>query len=309
LQEWITLLFFAGLASGTPIILAALGGLLCERAGVSNIALEGIMLIGAVSSFMVVHLTGNKFLALLVVLVACGLIGLLLGALTITFQSNQIVAGLAVVMFCTGLSSYLGKELVGQVAKNTFTAISIPLLGDIPFIGKILFQHNILVYGTFLLVFLIWFLLYRTKEGLNIRAVGDCPATADSLGVNVYATRYKYMVIGSMLPGLGGAYLSLAHTPSWSEGMTGGLGWIAVALVVLATWDPVKVIIGGFLIGIVTAFSFRMQALGIEVPSYFVRMIPYLLPIIVLMIATLRQKRKYSIAPRSLCIPYKREAR
>ncbi|CEP67467.1 ABC transporter, permease [Moorella glycerini] len=306
---WIATLA-AAITAGTPILYAALGEILAERAGVLNLGVEGMMLVGAVTGFMVAVRTGNPWLGFLVALLAAGLMAAIFAFLTITLRANQVVTGLALTMFGTGLSGFLGKPYVGIPLPLSFKPVAIPFLVDIPLIGPVLFRHDPLVYLTYILVPLLWYYFYRTRPGLNLRAVGENPAAADALGVNVFALRYFYVIIGGMLAGAGGAFLSLAYAPSWLENMTAGRGWIAVALVIFAVWDPVKALLGSYLFGGVDALTYTLQAATkIAIPSFFLKMLPYILTLVVLIIATRQTLVKHIGAPGALSIPYDREER
>ncbi|QGP91179.1 Branched-chain amino acid transport system / permease component [Neomoorella glycerini] len=306
---WIATLA-AAITAGTPILYAALGEILAERAGVLNLGVEGMMLVGAVTGFMVAVRTGNPWMGFLVALLAAGLLAAIFAFLTITLRANQVVTGLALTMFGTGLSGFLGKPYVGIPLPLSFKPVAIPFLANIPLIGPVLFRHDPLVYLTYVLVPLLWYYFYRTRPGLNLRAVGENPAAADALGVNVFALRYIYVIIGGMLAGAGGAFLSLAYAPSWLENMTAGRGWIAVALVIFAVWDPVKALLGSYLFGGVDALTYTLQAATkIAIPSFFLKMLPYILTLVVLIIATRQTLVKHIGAPGALSIPYDREER
>lgn len=295
----------AAVTAGTPILFAALGEILAERAGVLNLGVEGMMLVGAVSGFLVTVRTGSPWMGLLASLVAGGLMALIHAVLSVGLRSNQVVSGLALTLFGTGLSGYLGKPLIGVPAPSTFRAVSLPLLGDIPFLGPVLFTHDWLVYISYLLVPALWLFLYRTRPGLHMRSVGENPAAADAMGINVVGVRYLYTVVGGMLAGAGGAYLSLAYAPTWLENMTGGRGWIAVALVIFAGWNPLAALAGSYLFGGVDALGLRIQAVGTVVPSFFLSMLPYIFTILVLL-AGGRGRRRLT-APGALGLAYDRE--
>ncbi|WP_258360720.1 ABC transporter permease [Moorella sulfitireducens (nom. illeg.)] len=306
---WIATLA-AAITAGTPILYAALGEILAERAGVLNLGVEGMMLVGAVTGFMVAVRTGNPWMGFLVAMLAAGLLAAVFAFLTITLRANQVVTGLALTIFGTGLSGFLGKPYVGIPLPLSFKPVAIPILAEIPIIGPVLFNHNPLVYLTYILVPLLWYYFYRTRPGLNLRAIGENPAAADALGVNVFALRYIYVIIGGMLAGAGGAFLSLAYAPSWLENMTAGRGWIAVALVIFAVWDPVKALLGSYLFGGVDALTYTLQAATkIAIPSFFLKMLPYILTLVVLIIATRQTVVKHIGAPGALAIPYDREER
>lgn len=299
----------AAITAGTPLLFAALGEIFAERAGVLNLGVEGMMLTGAVTGFMVAVTTGNPWLGALGAVLAGGIISLIHAVLCVTMQANQVVSGLALTIFGTGLSGYLGKAYIGIPAPKTFTKFAVPLLSDIPFIGPVLFNQDALVYCSYLLVPIVWFYIYKTKHGLNLRAIGENPAAADAMGINVFTLRYFYVVLGGMLAGLGGAYLSLAYAPSWLENMTAGRGWIAVALVIFATWNPLKAVGGAYLFGGVDALGYRMQAMGLDISSFFLKMLPYIFTIIVLIFATTQTNKKNIGPPGALSLPYDREER
>ena len=305
---WIAILS-TGVVAGIPILLAALGEILTERVGVLNLGVEGMMLIGAVTGFMVTATTQDHWLGLAAAIIAGGLIAVIHAFLTITLRANQVVSGLALTIFCTGLSGYLGKAFIGIPLAQTFKPVLIPGLSEIPVLGKIFFQHDALVYISYALVGLLWFFLYRTTSGLKARAVGENPGAADAAGISVEKTRYLFVVIGGMLAGMGGAYLSLAYAPSWLENMTAGRGWIAVALVIFAMWDPAKAFLGSFIFGAIDVLGFHLQAAGILIPSFFLKMLPYVITIIVLILVTRETKTRRVATPGALGVPYCREER
>lgn len=298
-----------GIVAGTPLLFAALGELLSERAGVMNLGVEGMMLIGAVTGFAIDVYTHNQWLGILAAMLAGGLLALIHAFLTITLKANQVVSGLALTIFGTGLSAYLGKPLVGIPAPATFKAVAVPGLSQIPWLGPIFFKHDLLVYLSFVIVALFWFLLYKTKTGLIVRAVGENPGAVDAAGINVFRVRYLAVVMGGMLAGAAGAYLSLAYAPSWLENMTAGRGWIAVSLVIFAMWNPVRAIIGAYIFGAIDALGFHMQTVGVMIPSYFLKMLPYLFTFIILIVMTRETKNRRVATPDALGLPYSREER
>ncbi len=299
----------AAVIAGTPLLYAALGEILAERAGVLNLGVEGMMLAGAVCGFMVTVQSGNHWLGLLSAVAAGGLMALIHAFLSVTLKANQVVSGLALTIFGTGLSGYLGKSYVGIPSPDIFEKLQVPILSKIPVLGKVLFNNDALVYISLILVIVVWFFLYYTNAGLKLRSVGENPAAADSAGVNVFLVRYLYVIIGGMLAGAGGAYLSLAYAPAWLEQMTAGRGWIAVALVIFAVWDPFKALIGAYIFGGIDALGFRLQAMGVMIPSFFLKMLPYLFTIFVLIIASREVYKKRVGAPSALTLPYDREER
>lgn len=299
----------AAITAGTPILFAALGEIFTERSGILNLGVEGMMLVGAVSGFMVAIKTGNPWFGVIGAMIAGGLLSSIHALLTVTLKANQVVSGLALTIFGTGLSGYIGRSLIGQPLENSFEAQPLGFLADIPYLGPILFNQDPLVYLSFIMVPIAWFFIFRTRMGLNLRSVGENPAAADSLGVSVSKTRYLYTIVGGMLAGLGGAYLSLAYAPAWMENMTAGRGWIAVALVIFAAWNPLYALVGAYMFGAISALGFRMQVLEITISPYFLSMLPYICTILVLIIVTRRSQTSGVGAPKALGLSYDREER
>jgi simple sugar transport system permease protein len=299
----------AAIRSGTPVLFATLGEIFTERAGVLNLGLEGMILTGAVFGYAVNHYTGNLMYGVFAGVLAGGIISLIHAFLTVTLRANQVVSGIALTIFGTGLSGLFGKNLVGIPATG-FQPWPVPFLSDIPIIGSVLFNQDILVYFSYIFVPLCWYYIFKTKAGLYMRSVGENPRTADSLGINVTGIRYLYVFIGGLLCGLGGVYLSLAYTPMWVQDMSAGRGWIAVALVIFATWNPVRAAFGAYLFGGVDALQLRIQATGLaSIPAPLLKMLPYIFTILVLLLASRGSIRKKLGAPASLGIPYVREER
>jgi simple sugar transport system permease protein len=237
------------------------------------------------------------------------MLALIHALLTVTLKANQVVSGLALTIFGTGLSGYLGKDLLGLPLSNSFKSVKLDFFSEIPVLGPILFNQDPLVYLSFALVLLLWIILFRTRAGLNLRAVGENPGAADSLGVSVSKTRYLYTILGGMLAGIGGAYLSLAYAPSWMENMTAGRGWIAVALVIFARWNPLYALMGAYMFGAIDALGFRIQTFEWSISPYFLSMLPYLFTIIVLIASTRRLRTGGVGAPQALGVAYNREER
>jgi simple sugar transport system permease protein len=298
-----------GIIAGTPLLFAALGELISERAGVMNLGVEGMMLVGAVTGFAFVVYTHNLWAGIVAAMLAGGLMGLIHAFLTISLKANQVVSGLALTIFGTGLSAYLGKPLIGVPAPVTFQAVIIPHLSKIPWLGPIFFSQDMLVYLSFAMVALFWFVLYKTKTGLILRAVGENPGAVDAAGINVFKVRYLSVIIGGMLAGVGGAYLSLAYAPSWLENMTAGRGWIAVALVIFAMWNPLRALIGAYIFGTIDALGFHLQTMGVMIPSFFLKMLPYIFTLIILIVLTRETKHRRVATPEALGLPYSREER
>src|SRR5512136_4491 len=251
----------AGVASGTVLLFATIGEIFAERSGVMNLGVEGMMLIGAMSAFSVTVSTGNPWLGLLVAMLAAGLLSQIHAFLTITLQSDQVVSGLALTFLGTGISLVLGEGLSKAGTIALLPVITLPLLSQIPIIGPILFTNqNILVYVGYLLVPIAWYIINRTRPGLHLRSVGEYPAAADALGINVYRLRYLYVVVCGLMAGLAGATISLAISPGWfSELTTSGQGWIAVGLVIFAQWDPWRGAAGGYMFGAIRRLILDLQ--------------------------------------------------
>lgn len=302
-------IFNAAIVSATPILYAALGEIFAERSGVLNLGVEGMMLVGAVCGFLAVVNSNSLWLGVGSAVAAGALLGIIFAFLTVTLQANQVVSGLAMTLFGTGFSGFLGKPVIGIPAPVSFQKLQLPVLSKIPVLGPVLFNHDVLVYLLYLLIPIAWIAIYRSRAGLDLRSVGENPGAVDAVGLNVAALRYFYVALGGALAGLGGAYLSLAYAPAWLENMTAGRGWIAVALVIFATWDPVRAMLGALLFGGVDVLGLRMQAIGITIPSFFIRMLPYIFTIIVLIIATGGFKKANNSMPGALGLPYDREER
>ncbi|MEW6727264.1 ABC transporter permease [Desulforudis sp. 1088] len=307
--DFLIALLATAVTAGTPLLFAALGEILAERSGVLNLGVEGMMLVGAISGFMVAFATGNPWAGVVTAVAAGGAMASIHAFLSVTLRANQVVSGLALTLFGTGLSGYIGKVMVGNPLPAAFKPVHLPVLSDLPLLGPVLFRQDALVLLSYLLVPLLWLLIYRTRAGLNLRAVGENPAAADSMGVNVFATRYLYVIAGGMLAGLAGAYISLAYVPTWMEGMTAGRGWIAVALVIFATWNPIYALVGSYIFGGIEALGFRLQVLDIAVSPYFLKMLPYLATVFVLVLVSKRNALTRIGAPGALGLPYDREER
>ncbi len=303
-------LLAAGIRLAVPVLLAVLGEIITERAGVLNLGLEGVMLVGGLAGFMVAYgLEHGAGLPLVGAWVGLGagllagmLMGLLMAVMTVTFRADQVVAGVTLVLFGQGLTTYIYRQQFASLTARV-TGLEdwpIPLLSKIPVLGEVLFTHNVMVYLSVALVYLCWFLLFRTYWGLQIRAVGENPAAADTSGIDVKRTRYASLLLGSALVGLGGAVLTVAQLHLFREGITTGRGWIAVALVFFARWRPVRALWGALLFGLADALQFRIQALGAkDLPYEFLLMLPYVLTLLVLLKRTRR-----SDVPAALGIPY-----
>lgn len=300
----------AAVGAAVPIAMAALGELLAERSGVLNLGVEGMMLVGAVTAFQVGDSSGNLWLALAIGGLAGALLASVHAFLCVTLRANQIVSGLALVIFGTGLATFIGKSIEGEPLDTDFTAISWGPLADIPVIGPVLFDQDPIVYATIALAVAIRLYLNRTRAGLSVRAVGESPATADTMGVAVIRLRYTHVILGGLFAGMAGAYLVLGQVPSWSQdGTTAGIGWIALALVVFASWKPMRVLLGAFLFGFARRANFWLQGEGVDIPAEFLSMLPYLLTIFVLVVWGTRDLRRRVGAPAALGVPYVRDER
>ncbi|QJC53435.1 ABC transporter permease [Paenibacillus albicereus] len=308
-MDFITLLLAAAIASGTPLLIATLGGILSERAGIIQLGTEGIMLMGAVSACLVYIRSGSLSLALFAAVLVSAVLGLVHAFLTVTLRANHIVSGLAMTLFGAGLSAYLGKPVAGQPLPGVFPKLDLPFLDGVPFLGPIFGRLDWFTWFSFALALGLHLLLHRTSLGLHLRAIGDNPATADVMGVSVQLSRYAYVIGGAVLIGLAGANMLLVYSPTWNEGMTAGRGWIAVALIIFARWNPLRAVLCAYFFGALDSIGFRIQLEGSLIPSYFLKMIPYVVTILVLMYLGWRGRGKPSGSPESLGLPYIREQR
>ena len=282
-MEAYALLIAATLNAGTVLAIAALGLLINEKAGVVNLGAEGMMLCAAIAGFATVVHTGNVWLGFLAGMAAGAFLSALFGALVIWLGTNQYATGLALTLFGTGFSAFAGIRY-GQEKLPEQTQYAIPFLGDIPLLGQALFRHHPMVYIAIVLMFgLIWF-LYRTRAGLVLRSVGESPESAHALGYPVRRIRLWAVMSGGALCGLSGAYLATIYTPLWVEGMVSGKGWIALALTTFATWRPARVLLGAYLFGGFTLLQLHLQGAGVEIPSQFLSMMPYIVTIVVLVL-------------------------
>ncbi len=323
----------SGVRLATPYLYAAIGEMLGQRSGVLNLGVEGQMLMGAFAAFYVTYVTGNLGWGLIAALAVGALMGLAMAFVTVHLQAQQGISGIGFYLFGLGLSDLLFQKLVGTVRTvsgfpkielpvlgqipflgeiqklvgtvrtvSGFPKIELPVLGQIPFLGEIFFQHNLLVYLAYLLVPLAWFVLYKTTLGLKIRAVGENPQAADSLGVSVARVRYFTIILGGMLSALGGASLSVGLLNVFQQNMTSGMGFIAVALVYFGAWSPLGVLLGAWIFSMINALQLWMQILGVPIPSDIAIMLPYVMTILVLVFAALRTR-----APSALTKPFTRE--
>lgn len=316
------LILQAGVASGTVLLFATIGEILAERSGVLNLGVEGMMLLGAMSAYSIATTYDSPALALMVAMAVAGVLSLLHGVVCIHLQADQVVSGLSLTLLGTGLSLIFGEGLSKAGTVALLPLLNVPLLDRIPVLGPVLFaNHNALVYVGYLLIPLAWVYINRTRPGLHLRAVGEHPAAADALGINVYRQRYLYVLIGGVLAGLAGATISLAVSPGWfSEMTTSGQGWIAIGLVIFAQWNPLRAALGSYAFGALRRLILDLQGpttlLGFRNPffynaylGFFLQMLPYAFTIIVLIVGSREAIRRRIGTPAALGVPYVREER
>ena len=308
----ISLFLQTSVQMGTHILFAIVGGIICEKVGNMNLGIEGMMLMGAAVGYKVACSTANPLLTVLAA-GAAGLVGALIYAfVTVTLRGNQVVTGLVLTIFGTGVAGFIGKEVsslsIPAKVINAFKPYDIPVLCDIPIIGKALFSQGIYVQLAIITAILAYLYIRKTRFGLNMRAVGENPAAADASGINVTLYKYVHVLLGGFLCGVGGAYLSRAFLTTWQDNVTAGTGWIAVALVIFSTWNPLKAIFAAYLFGMLKGLNFKMQGWGFTIPSQILEMLPYVATIVVLIFITLRKKRENQ-PPKALGDPYFREER
>ena len=308
-MDSVGLIIAVAISGGTPLLFAILGGILNEKAGVINLGTEGIMLFGAVISCIVFLQTDNLAITMLVSLLAAGGLGLIHAFLTITLRANQIVSGLAITLFGTGLSAYIGRSIAGVALPVSVPKVHLEFLESVPLLGKIFSNLDLFIWISVALAFILYFYMYKTSWGLHLKAVGDNPATSDVMGISVFKVRYLHVIFGSMLMGMAGYYLVMVYSPNWIEGMTSGRGWIAIALIIFARWHPLYALLCAYFFGGLDAIGFRMQLFDIALPSYFLKMIPYIATIVVLMFVGWKNRNRPSVQPKSLGDPYFREQR
>ncbi len=295
----ITTLLLVTIRAGTSLLYATIGEIYTERSGILNLGVEGMMMMGALTAFSVAYRTGNLLLGVSGAMVVGGTMALLHAFLSVSMRANQVVSGLSLTIFGTGFASFLGQRLgpvensfnLTGITGKKFSIIHIPFMEEIPIISAFL-QQDILTYLLYILVPLAWFYLYRTKNGLSLRSVGENPRTSAAMGIHVGKIRYLYTVLGGIFAGLGGAHLSLAYTPGWSENITGGRGWIVIALVIFSGWNPARSVFGAILFGGINAVQYRLQAAGTVIPASFLNMAPYLITVIVLTSMTILSRKK-----------------
>ena len=304
---------------GTHILFAILGGILCEKIGNLNLGIEGMMLMGAAVGYSAALATSSPLAAVAAAGFAGGAGAFIYGIITITLRGNQVVTGLILTIFGYGIAGFIGRSLAGKPLPDSvllaFAPVSVPLLGDIPVIGVVFFQHSPYVLAGMVSGLLLYIYFRFTRTGLNARAVGENPAVADAAGIPVILYKYIHVVLGGFFCGLGGAYLSLVFVPRWQENVTAGAGWIAVALIIFSTWNPLRAIFAAYLFGALRGLGFKFQNIDLSIAgtriffhSQLLDMIPYIATIVVLLIITRRRKKEYQ-APASLGMAYFREER
>jgi len=295
------------IAAGTPLLLGTLGEIVAERSGVLNLGVEGMMSVGAVGAFMVAMNTGSPWLGLIAAVAAGAALSLLHAFASVTLKVNQVVSGLALAMLGLGVSGLLGKPYMGRPQQAQLPIVKIPGLVDIPYLGTILFDKDPLFYMAVILGVLLWFLLAKTRWGVRVRSVGENPAAAAVQGVSVPGVRYLCTLVGGALAGMGGGYLSLVYSRSWTDGMTGGRGWIVIALTIFALWNPLRAFIGAFLFGGIFVLQYMLQPLGI--PPNLLGAMPYIATLLVLVAGGLRGDSRHQNAPAALGEPFSRGER
>ncbi len=304
--------FAATIVAAMPLLLATLGEIITEKAGHLNLGVEGLMLMGAVMGFAAGYETGNPFMAILGAL-AAGIVGSLIYAfLTVSLRANQVVTGLTLTIFGTGFSSFMGKSYMGMIVpdeiKGFFAKTPLPLLEKIPFLGPVFFRQDIFSYLAYALVVVMSLYLYKTRWGLNLKGVGENAPSADASGVRINLYKYVHICMGGALCALGGAYMSLVMMSVWVENVVAGRGWIAVALVIFASWNPIKAFFGAFIFGGLSILGFRLQSIGIHVSQYWVDMLPYVATIVIIVLSS-RKNSKENQPPGGLGVAYFREER
>ncbi len=291
--EFVVTLLAAAITVGTPILFGALGETLGQKAGNMNLGAEGLMLMGAVVGFKTAYTVQNPGLALLAAALTGAAFALVFALLTVTLRCNQTITGLTLTTFGQGFANFIGSSSVGTRLPENFTAhftsLKLPLLGDIPLIGPIFFQQNILVYFSYALVALVAVYLYRTRAGLRLTMVGENPAAADVIGISVNRYKYAHILVSGLLYGIGGAYICFTTIPTWQNDIVAGKGWIAVALVIFAAWNPIKGFFGSALFGLMLILGVRLQQFGLPISLYFFDMLPYLMTILILYFGSFRK--------------------
>lgn len=315
-ESQLVLIAVAAIGLGTPLIFATVGEIIAERAGILNLGVQGMMLMGAVTGFWATFTTGSLILGVLAAVVAGGALAAVHAFTSITLRVNQIVSGLAIALFGSGLSSFLGRAgsepIVGNPSPEVFKPLITGGIAEWPVVGPLLFGHDILVYAAVLSAGVASYYLFHTRMGLSLRAVGEDPASAESAGVNVSFVRYVHVIVGGALAGVGGVYFSLALVPTWQDDPIGAAGWIAIALVILASWRPWRAVFAAYLFGAAARVQFTLQTLGepwSNIPSTLLATLPFVLAILAMIVLTSGKRARFLGAPAALGIPYFREQR
>ncbi len=291
------------ITAATPLLLAAIGELVAERSGVLNLGVEGMLVVGAVAAFAVSQSTGSPYAGILAAMLAGSAMAFLFAVLAVWMATNQVATGLALTLFGLGVSGLVGESFVGLPGLR-LAPIEIPVLSDLPLVGEALFGQDILFYASIAIVIGVSWFLFRTRAGLRLRAVGDAPAAAHAIGINVLATRTLAVVFGGACAGLAGAQLTLVYTPQWIENISAERGWIALALVVFASWRPWRLVVGAYLFGAVTNLQFQAQGMGIPIASQFLSALPYVATIVVLVVIATNRRFTMINTPASLGQPF-----
>ncbi len=307
LESWIVSTVARSLAFSTPLLWAALGEIYAERAGVVNLGVEGMMILGAVAGFIVAQTTGSPLLGIAAAAGVGGLAGLLHAFIAITLRADQYISGLALTILGLGLAGLVGRAYVGVPLQNPMRTVTVPGVSNLPVVGPALFtDQHLLTYAGLIVAALLSVLLFTTRLGLVIRSAGESPAATDALGIDVSLVRYSCVVFGGVMAGVAGAYLSLAYRPSWTEGMTAGMGWIALAITIFAAWRPLRAVLAAFIFGACFHLAFRLQGVF---PAEFLQMLPYLVTILSLTLIALGRGGRRAGAPAALGVPYTRGER
>ena len=307
LESWLVSTIARSLAFSTPLLWAALGEIYAERSGVVNLGVEGMMILGAVAGFMAAQTTGSPLVGLVAAVVVGSLAGLVHAFFAVTLRADQYVSGLALTIFGLGLSGLVGRAFVGVPLENPMRTVTVPGLSSLPIIGPAFFtDQHLLTYAGLVAAILLSVVLFATKIGVVIRSAGESPAATDALGLNVFLTRYLCVIFGGAMAGIAGAYLSMAYRPTWTEGMTAGMGWIALAITIFAAWRPARAIFAAFIFGACFHLAFRLQNV---LPAEFLQMLPYLVTILSLTLIALGRGGRRAGAPAALGTAYTRGER
>ena len=322
-MDFILIILASGVATGTVLLYATVGEIFSERSGILNLGVEGMMLVGAMTAYKVSAATGNAWLGLLAAMLAAGLVSQVHAFISITLQADQVVSGLALNFLAIGISLVMGEGLTSlRDVVPTIPSVTIPVLSQIPWLGRVFFTHqSLLVYIGFLFIPLAWYYINRTRPGMHLRAVGEYPAAADTLGIGVFTMRYFYVFVGGLMAGLAGATISLSISPGWFGALTtAGQGWIAVGLVIFAQWNPVRAAFGAYTFGALRRLVLDIQGpaliFGLANPffynphyAFFLKMLPYVFTVVVLVIGSREANRKRVGTPAALGLPYIRGQR